>query len=69
MWSNLEIKVGRELYARNNVHNLTFKLPFDPLSCGKFVLVQVIFVGKITVAVNVAGVATKDEHAPLVHDG
>ena len=39
------------------------------MASGEFVLVEVIFVGEITVAVNVACIAAEDKHTALVDYG
>ena len=56
-------------YRISFANYLTFKSPLDPLTGGKLVLVQIVFVGEITVAVDIACVATEHEHAALVNDG
>lgn len=39
------------------------------ITCGEFVFPQVVFVGQVDVAVNVAGVAAENKHGRLVDDG
>jgi len=47
----------------------SFKSPFHPLAGGELIFVEVVLVGEITVAVNVARVTAENEHAALMHDG
>ena len=42
--------------------------PVDPLASGELVLIEVIFIAKVGVGVDVACVAAKDEHTVIEDD-
>lgn len=82
-WSPLNMKKNQNIVSRHTIkihtklktarkgdsrmYLPTTVLPFYPLSSPKFILKQIVLICEIRVGMNVAGIATKYEHWPLIN--